>query len=58
MQAKCPVCGKEFEANLRSPFFPFCSKRCKLIDLGRWLDGSNNVPATEPEDAEEEEEIG
>ena len=27
--------------------FPFCSERCKLIDLGRWLDGKYQVPAVE-----------
>lgn len=33
---KCPACGKEndFDAD---PFGPFCSTRCKLIDLGKWL---------------------
>ena len=25
--------------------FPFCSERCKLIDLGRWLDGKYQIPA-------------
>jgi endogenous inhibitor of DNA gyrase (YacG/DUF329 family) len=37
MKVRCPRCGKEvdWEAN---PFRPFCSERCKLIDLGRWFD--------------------
>lgn len=56
MQATCPVCGKAFEVDLKSPAFPFCSKRCKLIDLGRWIDGSNNLPAIEPRDEGEQEE--
>jgi hypothetical protein len=33
-------------------FFPFCSERCKLIDLGRWLDGKYQVPVVE-EDGDE-----
>lgn len=33
---KCPTCGKETEWE-GNPFRPFCSDRCKLIDLGRWL---------------------
>lgn len=35
--ARCPQCGKErpWEGNL---YRPFCSKRCKLIDLGAWID--------------------
>ena len=34
---KCPQCGKEtpWEGN---PYRPFCSERCKLLDLGRWLE--------------------
>ena len=34
---KCPVCGKENEF-FAEPTGPFCSKRCKMIDLGKWLD--------------------
>lgn len=35
MRVRCPQCGKEvvWESN---PFRPFCSERCKLIDLGKW----------------------
>jgi endogenous inhibitor of DNA gyrase (YacG/DUF329 family) len=31
---KCPICKKEVEAD--SADFPFCSERCRLIDLGNW----------------------
>jgi len=46
MSTPCPICKKPVEppsANERSSF-PFCSERCKLIDLGRWLDGKYQVP--------------
>ena len=33
---KCPICGHENEL-LATPLGPFCSDRCKLIDLGKWL---------------------
>ena len=33
---KCPVCGRE-TAFFSEPVGPFCSQRCKLIDLGKWL---------------------
>jgi len=33
----CPICRKPAAQSL--PHFPFCSKRCKLLDLGRWLGG-------------------
>lgn len=38
----CPICGKTVpeDADAR----PFCSTRCKLVDLGRWLDGDYVVP--------------
>lgn len=40
---KCPICGKTLE---RAPedVLPFCSRACKLADLGRWLDGAYRVP--------------
>lgn len=33
----CPICKKPVRED--DPFFPFCSKPCKLVDLGRWLSG-------------------
>ena len=32
----CPGCGKAVIWNETSPYRPFCSKRCQLIDLGEW----------------------
>jgi endogenous inhibitor of DNA gyrase (YacG/DUF329 family) len=34
---KCPICKKPVQ--LSDPFIPFCSERCKLIDLGNWSSG-------------------
>jgi uncharacterized protein len=34
----CPVCKKPVEG--RDPDFPFCSERCRLIDLGKWASGA------------------
>jgi uncharacterized protein len=37
---KCPMCEKKVQFDDKEklpPNFPFCSKRCKLIDLGKWL---------------------
>lgn len=36
-QAQCPICGKRFDRGVET--YPFCSKRCRQIDLGKWLDG-------------------
>ena len=36
MNMKCPVCKKEITWE-KNPYRPFCSYRCKMIDLGKWL---------------------
>ena len=41
---RCPRCGEEFE-RAASSFVPFCSRRCKLLDLGKWLDEEYRIPA-------------
>lgn len=39
----CPHCGKPVEWTENSTWRPFCSKRCRLIDLGDWLDESHRI---------------
>lgn len=39
--SKCPICGKPTEQAYR----PFCSARCKKVDLNRWLSDVYRVPA-------------
>lgn len=52
---ECPTCDKQTRVDRKedAPFRPFCSERCKLIDLGRWLDGtyaiSEPVSPVDPE---------
>jgi len=43
IKTQCPICGQVMQgASPREwPQFPFCSPRCKTIDLGRWLNGSH-----------------
>lgn len=36
MKIKCPICGRETEYSTANPYRPFCSERCKMIDLGAW----------------------
>lgn len=43
-QYACPICGRESAARATNGFFPFCSQPCKLVDLGKWLDGTYRVP--------------
>jgi len=40
---RCPVCDAAVDL-VTTPTVPFCSDRCRLIDLGRWLDESYGVP--------------
>jgi endogenous inhibitor of DNA gyrase (YacG/DUF329 family) len=42
----CPICGKPAATRFR----PFCSGRCKDVDLNRWLTGAYAIPAAESED--------
>jgi len=49
---KCPMCEKKVQFDDKEklpPNFPFCSKRCKLIDLGKWLNEEYTIsdPITE-----------
>jgi endogenous inhibitor of DNA gyrase (YacG/DUF329 family) len=39
---KCPICKKEVA--LGAPESPFCSERCRLIDLGNWASGKYAIP--------------
>jgi endogenous inhibitor of DNA gyrase (YacG/DUF329 family) len=40
---RCPICEKQFDP-AGSPAMPFCSERCRQIDLGRWLREVYSVP--------------
>ena len=57
MGVKCPTCGREIEWSDRSPFRPFCSERCKLVDLGKWLGEEYRVPAKPPQEGDEQEGV-
>ncbi|UCG55622.1 MAG: DNA gyrase inhibitor YacG [Phycisphaerales bacterium] len=48
MKHRCPTCHKVIEASRperskRPAYFPFCSERCKLVDLGGWLDAEHKI---------------
>ncbi|MCH8845491.1 MAG: DNA gyrase inhibitor YacG [Proteobacteria bacterium] len=44
---KCPECGKSSEYSPANKYRPFCSKRCKLIDLGEWIEGKYRLDSEE-----------
>lgn len=41
---KCPTCGKQVSWTPEERWRPFCSERCRMIDLGAWADGSHAIP--------------
>ena len=45
----CPICGKPADEKLK----PFCSPRCRDVDLNRWLSGSYVVPGSENDEEDE-----
>jgi endogenous inhibitor of DNA gyrase (YacG/DUF329 family) len=50
----CPTCRAPAAPRTEAAF-PFCSPRCRLIDLGRWLDGDYRVPALDDAPGAEDE---
>ena len=51
----CPICGEPVDPatsrDADAPY-PFCSRRCRMVDLNRWFEGAYQVPAERDEDAE------
>ena len=50
---RCPICGKEVK--LEDPFMPFCSDRCRILDLGNWASEKYVIPGP-PIDSSQDEE--
>lgn len=52
----CPTCQNCVDENNPSDAWPFCSKRCKLIDLGEWANDSYRIPGEKvnPENSEDD----
>lgn len=44
---RCPICNKECNYHMNSRYKPFCSDRCKLIDLGEWANETRRIPTEE-----------
>lgn len=52
----CPTCGGDviWRGSSEGTYFPFCSKRCQMIDLGHWFDGDYSL--SRPIDPEKDED--
>ena len=50
----CPHCGKEHKWDASNRFRPFCSERCKVIDLGKWANEEYRVEVREQDSGDQE----
>lgn len=50
LQVDCPTCGAPVDWTPESKFRPFCSHRCRLIDLGAWASEDHAIPGDPLED--------
>ena len=52
-RARCPRCHKSVgvDPDNRPADYPFCSERCRLLDLSKWLQGEYSIPMTAPSEA-------
>ncbi|MBN9522950.1 DNA gyrase inhibitor YacG [bacterium] len=50
-QVRCPICNAAMPGNRKDyPDYPFCSRRCRMVDLGRWLGEDYRVGGGNPDD--------
>ncbi len=49
----CPHCGTIIEWSPQNHFRPFCSERCKMIDLGAWATERYRVPVVETDESDD-----
>ncbi len=55
-QIHCPQCHAVILWSAENPYRPFCSERCKLIDLGQWATGAYRIPQAERDNGMNEDE--
>lgn len=53
-RVRCPTCKREVEWDPKSGWRPFCSERCKLIDLGAWFSEERSIPEDSPDQSDAE----
>ncbi len=55
-QIHCPKCHAVIVWSAENPYRPFCSERCKLIDLGQWATGGYRIPQVERDNGVNEDD--
>lgn len=58
LTVKCPTCQSDVKWEAESKFKPFCSDRCKLIDLGDWASEKHAIPVKPEFDAQALDDLG
>lgn len=53
----CPTCGRKAPYGADNPWRPFCSQRCRTVDLGAWASDAYRIAASPAEAAEPEETL-
>jgi endogenous inhibitor of DNA gyrase (YacG/DUF329 family) len=54
---RCPICKKPVEATPANRYRPFCSERCRMVDLGTWAGEDYRVPGAAVEDREHPDDL-
>ena len=49
---RCPICKTSINPLSKNRFRPFCSERCRLVDLGSWMGEGYRIPETNPDERE------
>lgn len=52
--SKCPICNAAVKSRQENPNFPFCTARCKTIDLGKWMSEEYRIPIDDSADDDED----
>ena len=57
VRVRCPICKKDVQ--ITDPDFPFCSQRCRMIDLGKWASGGYVIssPVTDAEESVQDDNL-
>jgi hypothetical protein len=50
-RVRCPTCQRELEWSAQFPWRPFCSERCRMVDLGAWFAEVRRIPSDEDDPA-------
>ncbi len=54
----CPICDRPVAPRSQNRAYPFCSDRCRLIDLSKWLGGEYRIAGARLGDGDGEETLG